>query len=422
MNEIASWKGLKQLLTTRLYGNALYLMLNTGVMSILGFFFWVVVARFYTEAEVGFSSAIISAIGLLASLSLLGLDVSLIRFLPQAERPRELINTCFTLSGLTGLVVAAIFLAGLNLWSPALSFITENAIFTSAFIAFTLVWILSGLTDFIFLAKRKAEFTLSKNAIFSLLKIPLPICFVLFFHTFGIVASWGVASGVALGLSLFLFLPKVQSPYKPVPTLNLTLLKHMWRYSGGSYLASLLSDAPFFLLPVMVVNLLGAGSNAYYYIATMMANLLFTIPTAVSSSLFVEGSHFEDKLKENVVRSLKFTFLLLVPAMALFILASKWLLLLFGESYSINALYLLQILAISSLPLAINRIYSTILRVTDRITELIIIRGLVAVAVLVASYLVMPLSGIIGIGYVWLGAQSVLAIYVLARTRVRIIP
>lgn len=415
MNEIVSWKGLKQLLTTRLYGNALYLILNTGVMSILGFFFWVVVARFYTEAEVGFSSAIISVIGLLTSLSLLGLNFSLIRFLPQAKSPKELINTGLTLSGLTGLVTAAIFLAGLNLWSAPLRFIAQNAIFASAFIAFALVGVLSRLTDFTFLAKRRAEFILYKNTIFSLLKIPLPICFVLYFHTFGIVASWGVASGVALVLTLFLFLPKVQSPYAPVPTLNLTQFKHMWRYSGGSYLASLFSEAPLYLLPVMVVNLLGAESNAYYYLTRMMAGFLFTIPTAVSSSLFAESSHFESKLVENSLRSLKFTFLLLVPAVLLFVFTGKWLLLLFGESYSANALYLLQILAISSLPLAINHIYYTILRVTNRIVELTIISGLMAIAVLIASYLVIPLSGIIGIGYVLLGAQSVLAIYVLAR-------
>jgi O-antigen/teichoic acid export membrane protein len=200
-----------------------------------------------------------------------------------------------------------------------------------------------------------------------------------------------------------------------VPTLNLPLLKHIWRYSGGSYLANLFSEAALYILPVMVVSLLGAESNAYYYLARMMASFLFTIPMAVSSSLFAESSHFEGKLREDTVRSLKFTFLLLIPPMLLFIFAGKWLLLLFGESYSINALYLLQILAISSLPMVISRIYCTILRVTNRIRELTIISGLVTIAVLLTSYLVMPLTGIIGLGYVWLGVQSLFALYVFAR-------
>lgn len=412
---VTSRKRLKQVIKTPLYSNAFYLMLNTAVMSFLGFFFWLIVARFYTEAEVGYSSAIIASISLLGVFSQLGLNFSITRFLPQADKPQELINTCFTLSSLVSLVIAGIFLAGLNLWSPALSFITKNAIFTLAFIAFTLLWTLSSLVNSSFIATRRAEFTLYKGVIFSVLKLPLPILFVLFFHSFGIVSSWGIALGVAIAISLFLFLPEVQNPYRPVPTLRLGLIKDMWQYSGGNYLTNLLAASPAFILPLMVVNLLGAEQNAYFYIAWMIAGLLSAVPGAVSASLFAEGSHFEEKLRENVIKSLKFSFLLLVPAVILLVLSGKWLLLAFGQSYSANALHLLWVLCLSSLPLGINHIYSTILRVTNRIKELMIIWGFIAVAVLIASYLIMPIAGIIGIGYAWLGAQAIVAIYVLAR-------
>jgi O-antigen/teichoic acid export membrane protein len=392
-------------------------MLNTATISFLGFFFWLIVAKFYTEAEVGYSSAIISALGLLASLSLVGLNTSLVRFLPQAEKPQDLINTCFTLSGLISLITAAIFLAGLDFWSPALGFIKQNIVFCLAFLAFALLATLSPLVDSAFLAKRRAEFALYKNTFFSLLKLPLPILFVFFFHTFGIVASWGVAIGVALVIFLLLFLPKVQNHYRPLPTLNLGLIKDMWKYSGGNYLASLLSTAPIFLLPVIVLNILGAESNAYFYIVWMIASLLFAIPLSVSQSLFAEGSHLEDKLRENIVKSFKFTFLLLVPAVLLLILVGKWLLLAFGQSYSANALKLLWILSISSLPLGINYIYTSVLRVTGRLKELIAIWGFIAIAVLTVSYLVMPSTGIIGIGYAWLGINGVVAAYVLISSR-----
>jgi len=165
----------------------------------------------------------------------------------------------------------------------------------------------------------------------------------------------------------------------------------------------------------MVLNLLGAEQNAYFYIAWMIATLLFAIPGAIAQSLFAEGSHFEEKLRENVIKSLKFTFLLLVPAVIVLILLGKWLLLAFGQSYLLNALKLLWILSISSLPLAINYIYTNVLRVTGRIKELIAVWGFIALAVLLVSYLIMPITSIIGIGYAWLGAQAVVATYVLAR-------
>jgi len=49
--------------------------------------------------------------------------------------------------------------------------------------------------------------------------------------------------------------------------------------------------APNMILPIMVLNVLGAEQAAYYYIAYAIAALLFMIPNAISMSLFVEGSH-----------------------------------------------------------------------------------------------------------------------------------
>ena len=392
-------------------------MANTLVMAGLGFVFWMVVARFYTEAEVGLGAAIISAISLLALLSTLGLNVALIRFLPKAEKPVDMINTCLTLSGIVSLVVAGIFIAGLHLWSPALGFIRENAIFSIAFVFFTLFWTLSGVMDFIFIARRRADFVLSKNTIFSLLKIPLPILLVLFFYSFGIISSWGLAIGVALAISLFLFLPRVQNRYKPLPRINLGIIKNMWRYSAGSYLAGLFGSASTLILPIMVLNLLGAEQNAYFYVAWMIAGLLFVIPGAVSQSLFAEGSHFEAPLGVNVRRSYKFIFLLLIPAIILLLLLGKWLLLLFGVSYSANALMLLWILAVSGIFVGVNSVYMTILRVQGRIRELMIIAGFVMFAVLLGSYLITPATGIIGVGYTWIGAQGLVSIYVAIRMK-----
>lgn len=402
-----------QQISSPLYRNSLLLMANTGVTAGLGFFFWMVVARFYTDVQVGLGAAIISAISLLALLSTLGLDAAFIRFLPKAEKPVVMINSYFTTSGFAALVVAAIFIVGLEFWSPALSFIKQNAVFAVAFVLFVLLWTLSSLIDCVFIARRRAEFVLFKNTIFSLLKIPLPVLLAMFFYSFGIVGAWGIAIGVAFAISLLLFLPRLENRYKPMSKPNLGVIKDVWKYSAGNYFASLFSASPQLILPIMIVNLLGAAQNAYFYVAWMIALLLFAIPGAVSQSLFAEGSHFEDELGVNVRRSLGFIFLLLVPAIVLLFLLSKWLLLLFGASYSANALMLLRILGLSSLLVGVNEVYMSILRVQGRIRELVGICGFITVAVLLGSYFVMPATGIIGVGYTWIGAQGLISIYIL---------
>ncbi len=400
-----------------LYRNAFFLMANTAVTGGLGFFFWMIVARLYTEEEVGWGAAIISAMSFLALLGGVGLGFALIRLLPKAEKPIEMINSCFTLSGIITLALAAVFIAGINLWSPALWFIRENIIFSLAFAFFATLWALSGVMDFAFIAMRRADFVLSKNTLFALLKIPLPIVLVLFFHAFGIVASWGIAIGVALAVSVFLFLPRVHKHYKPVPRLDLSVISNIWRYSAGNYLANLLAQAPILVLPIMIVNLLGAEQNAYFYVTWRIAGLLFAIPGAVSQSLFAEGSHSEGELAANVRRSLRFVFILLVPAVVLLFLLGKWLLLLFGEAYSLSGLTLLWILAISSLLIGINSVYRSILMVEGRIRELVIINGLRAAAVLLGTYLIVPTTEIVGIGYAWIAPIGALSVYVLFRMR-----
>jgi len=201
--------------------------------------------------------------------------------------------------------------------------------------------------------------------------------------------------------------------------MDLGIIKDIRRYSAGNYFANLLGAAPALILPIMIVNLLGAEQNAYFYVALMVAGLLFAIPGAVSQSLFAEGSHFEAPLGVNVRRSFRFIFLLLIPAIIVLLLAGKWLLLAFGATYSANALMLLWILALSSLFIGVNNVYFTILRVRGRIRELVALCGFIAFAVLVGSYFITPATGIIGVGYVWIAAQGLVSIYAALSMRSR---
>ncbi|MFC1893918.1 MFS transporter [Chloroflexota bacterium] len=128
----------------------------------------------------------------------------------------------------------------------------------------------------------------------------------------------------------------------------------------------------------------------------------------------VAASYFEERLRENVNKSFKFNLIILVPAVVMIMLAGKWLLLAFGQDYSDNGLYLIRILAISSLPFCVSQIYTSVLRVTYRIKELVLFQGLITTIVLLTSYFIIPSNGIMGIGYAWLFTQIVAAIYITA--------
>jgi O-antigen/teichoic acid export membrane protein len=396
-----------------LYRNSYFLMANTAVTSALGFAFWIVVARFYNDADVGLASTIITCMGLLVVLSSLGFDIAFIRFLNKSEKPAEFINSGLTITGIISIIMALIFIIGVNLWSPALGFIKDSPIFASAFIAFTLFLTLSSILDSIFIAKRRAGFVLSKNTAISTLKIILPFIFVSFFRSFGIISSLGTATALVVIIFMFLFLPKVQNTYKLRIKADLHIVREVWRYSTGNYLANIFSVATTFVLLNLIINQSSAEEAAYFYMVWMITGLLFIIPGAISQSLLAEGSHFEDKLKINVRRAYKFTFMLLIPAIIVLLIAGKWLLLAFGAGYSENGVALLRFLSLSGIFMGVNSVYYTVMRVQGRIRELIAICAFITIATLVGSYYSLHTIGIVGIGYIWFAVQGIIAIYVL---------
>jgi len=412
MRIATSAERLKGLLGTSLYSNAFYLIADTATVSLLGFAFWTLVARLYTAAEVGVASATVAATILLARFSGLGFGYGLIRFLPGAgERARPMINSCFTIAGLTSLVAALIFIAGLNLWSPALLYIRYPG-FSIFFVLLTVAFTLFLLIEQVFIARRRAKFVLFKNAAAGIVRVLVVVAFATFLSSFGIFASWGLAIFVALVVALFWFLRRVEPGYVPFPVVRKEAVNHMFRFSLGNYVAELLWFAPFGLFPLMVVNNLGAEINAYFYIVWAISQMFFAIPMAVAYSLFAEGSYDEHLLPSNTLKSVKLCLLLLVPVIVILLVLSDKLLLVFGSSYSENGAALLRILALSTIPVGINYIGLSVMRVQKNTKGVMLVSASIACLALGSGYILMTNMGLLGIGAAWIVTQTLVAVVV----------
>ena len=407
---ITSRERLKSFLGISLYANACYLIADTVVVAFLGFVFWMLAARLYSPAQVGLASAAIAVVTFLARISGLGFGYGVIRFLPGAGgRAGTLINSCFTIAALTSLAIVLIFFAGLNLWSPALLYIRYSWI-SIFFVFVTMAYTLFLLIDQVFIAMRRAKFVLCKNAIAGAVKIVAAIAFVAFFSSFGIFTSWGLAILVALAVALFWFLHKVQQGYTPTPTVCKEAVNEMLHFSLGNYIAELLWFAPLMLFPLMVLNILGAEMNAHFYIAWVIAQTLFAIPLAVSYSLFAEGSHEESMLRVNTLKSMKFCLLILVPVVAALCALSDKLLLLFGSSYSENGATLLRILVPSVIPVGINYICLSVMRVKKNVRGVMLVSASIACLALGSGYILLTRMGLPGIGAAWIATQMLVAV------------
>ncbi len=391
--------GLAQKLKDPLYKNSIFLMLSSVTSAGSGFFFWLITARFYPAEEVGLASAIISAMGLIGMLSLLGFDVSLVRFLPERRNKAELINTCMTISFIISISLAIIFVAGVGIFSPSLAILKENKILLMLFIIYTALMPLTGLQrEGIFAGFRKTEYSFVQTLV-TVARIGV-VPFLTAFGAAGIYASFGLTPLLAFIVGIFLTSRIIN--YKPVPAVRREVLNDILHFSFGNYLARIFEMLPTFVLPIMVINVLGAKASAYFYIAWQISVLLLAVPRFTSISLLAEGSYNNEEFGRNVKRAFKFIFILLGIAIAGILLFGNHLLRIFGEEYAINSFEVLSILVLGSAPFAINALYASVMRVKKRIKPVVGIYGGIAVVTIAVSYLLMQKMGLVGVGVGWL--------------------
>jgi len=399
--------------TSSLFTNAFYLMLSQAILAILGFAFWVVVARYYTEAEVGYSSAIISMLGLANLIGHIGLDTFLVRFLPRSENPSRLVNTCVVYAGAATLVSGLVIVAVQSLGSSEIAFVARQPVFFGAFVLFAVVGSVSGLLGSAYVAYRRSSFLAIKSAVMGSVKLLLPLAFVGYFRAFGIVASWGLGSLVALVISVIFLAPRAIPNYVLAFETGARLVRRAWGFSGLSYVSSIVGASPKYVMPLIVINALGPEENGYFYIAWAMASVLHYIPGSVAQSLFAEGSNDRRTVRHNVGRAFQIGFAILLPCIAILLLFGDKILLAFGQTYSERSLQVLHVLVLVGIPSTIERIYFAVLRVYGKVMEVLVWRIAITTAVLSASAYAVGVGGLEGIGWAVLAVHCAMAALIL---------
>lgn len=389
-----------------LYRNSFYLMLSTAIMAFFGFFFWIIVTRLYTAEQVGIATTLISVTNLISVISTLGLSAGLIRFIPKSEHKNNMINSSFTITIVSSLLISLLFLIGIKILSPKLIFLRENTFFTVTFMLFITISSVNLIVDSIFIAYRSAKYALIKSSVISIVKLILPV-FLITFNAYGIILAVAVGNVLAFFVSLMLLV--VIFKYSILLRIHIKVVNKLASYSFGNFIAGLLTMLPTMTLPIIITNKIGSEETAYYSIAMMIGALFFIIPMSTAQSLFAEGSHNEEDMKNHIIKAVKITALFLLPVIIITILFGNYILLAFGRKYSSGAFTLLQFLVLSTVFISVSSISATILRVREKIKELIGISAFSALVIILLSYVFIELK-LIGIGYAWLIGQAAIAI------------
>ncbi len=381
-----------------LYKNSIFLMLSSVMGAGTGFIFWVLAAKIYPAEAVGLSSAMVSAMRLICLLSLLGLDIALIRFIPESRDKVSLINSSMLTVCVVSLLLSMMFILLIDFVAPSLKILKNGSVFL-LFVAFTLMLALGNLMgQGMFVAFRRAEYTFIQSTASLLRLFILP--FLISLGALGVFVSFGLGMIVAFILGFVLIFKLI--PYKIKFS---KVVRNLIGYAFGVYVAGIFENLPGLLLPIIVLEILGAEMNAYFFIAWSIMFFTTMIARNTAKSLLAEGSHDQTKLRDKAVRSLKFVFLLLFLVIAVIYTFGEPILRFFGKGYAENALNVLRILLIGCIPYSFNIIYASAMMVVKNLKRVVAIYGGIAWITIIAGYVFMLEFGLIGVGYAWILAN-----------------
>lgn len=376
----------------------------------LGAAYWVVVARWYSAADVGRGYAAVSAMMFLAGFGQLNLANTLVRFVPSAgRRTLRLVRRVYLVAGITTAALAVGFVVCVPRISPQLSFL-HSAGSGTGFVLAAAGYAVFVVQDGALTGLLRADWVLYENAVFALVKILFVVGLSVVAAAQGILVSWYASLAVAvLVTNWFLFsraipdraaVPEAQGPGTAEPTA---------RYLVTDFAGSMCWLVATTLMPVFVLDRLGAEQGAYFSLAWMAAYAFYMLSTNMGSSLIVEAAADSTRLAANCHKILRHTGFLLGIGVAVGCAIAPLALRVFGPGYAAHATGLLRLLLLSALPNLVITAAVAVGRARRRVGAVVAVLFSVCSLALGLSAAMLPTLGITGAGYGWLIAQCTVA-------------
>jgi O-antigen/teichoic acid export membrane protein len=383
-----------------------------------GFAFWWIAARQFAPESVGFASAAISAMTLLGTFCMLGLGTLLIRELPrQPGKAVSLISSSLILVGIVGASSGLLFALG----SPSLSHdlqplraSPQAVILFAAGVSFTAVGMVLDQALFGFL---RGDLQLWRNTLFAGAKLAaLTLASVWLAQRAGltIYTTWLIGDALS-SAALAVFTVSKGKWNGRIPRPQLGLLRELGPSAIQHHLLNLLMMGPNMALPVLVTILISATMNAWFYVAFLLADIVYVIPQALVTALYAVSSAQPEVLAHKARLTLSLAVITCVVANCVLFFGSRQLLGLFGPGYVAQGVWSMRILGLAAIPFFIKDHYISICRIQDHMAQALLPLTAGALLELAASALGARLGGITGLSLGWLIAVCIEALFMSRR-------
>jgi O-antigen/teichoic acid export membrane protein len=384
--------------------NAAALSAGACATAVLGFAYWWFAARSFPAEAVGFAAAAISMMNFLALVSELGMGTLLMGEVPKMpDTAPSLISASLLSSLVAGLLVGLIYLVTARWMSIDLGGITATGATKAVFLFGLTVTGFTLVLDQAFVGMLRSTLQMYRTISFATVKLVLLGIAGLIGtpSEFGIFGTWigGQLCSIVL-LSAFCAHGGNRIWYTPKVRLLRPLLGTVLRH----HLLSIVIQAPGLILPFVVAVALSPRTNAAFYAAWTLVNVMLLVPASLTSVLYSIGAREPLQLPHRLKVSLGISTLVGLSAGIGLFLSSEFIMGLFNPAYPVIAGASLKLLGFGTLGVMLKYHYVVVQRLRYRMLEASMLLGAAGALEIFAAIVGARSGGLFGLTEGWLFA------------------
>lgn len=380
------------------------LVLNTGINGVLGLAYWVVAARLLDPALLGSGAAGYSGMVFAASVGWIGLQQTLLRYLPVAGRDgaRLIVGVYGAAAGIAlGAAVGFLLYATTD---PSLRYLVASPGEVAAFMAAVLIWVVFSLQDPALIGLRRAAWVPLENLAFGIAKLVLLLALTGVGSPWVVIASWAIGASWLIVVVSIAIRRTIRTRHE---TGGLPHNARLVRFSVGQHAIAVMAAAPESLVPIIVLALVGSEATAFYVAAWQVAFTVRLIVVNLGSAVTVERS-VVGAPATRIARQIRVLVpATVVPAVAVVVLLAPFVMAVFGPGYANEATNLLRLLVVAVLPFTAVTLFVVGERVAERSVAAFGVVTLTTLTTLALDFALLPRLGLVAAGWSWLAAQTI---------------
>jgi O-antigen/teichoic acid export membrane protein len=379
-----------------------------GVTSALGFVFWWLAAQELPVEAVGLASAAVSAMLLLGNLAAMGLGTVLMREMPRLTGGRgSMILAALAVAGSVGVLAGTGFGLIAPYLSDELSMLSDSPAGLGIFALGVAATSVGLVLDQALIGLLRPHLQFWRNAVFAVAKLGVLAVLVAWLDDdrgLLVLLAW-------LGGSLVSFLPvaviggawhaqhRAASGWALLRSLRGSALKH--------HALNVSRFTPYWVMPVVVTIIVSPAAAAAFYVALLIATLVYVMSGSLALSMFAVGSHDISAVPRQLRASLGLSSLAVVASFIGAVVLHGPVLGIFGPAYRDQASEPLLILVAAAAFVMVKDHWIAVMRVRREVGRAAALVGGFATVEIAVAAVVGATAGLTALTIGWTAVLSI---------------